>query len=160
MLERERIEGWLSGLIPALAPGEIHESLYERMSRTTGLELRDETDVAFIVQAGVPASAYEHAAAELRLPLGYLLSAAQMKLELALHRCLPPEAGDRLMRAVRLHAQATLMLGSAAEARAWLHAPVRWHPGVVEATPLQLAMRDSGARLAEQMLLRTVHGVH
>ena len=87
-------------VVPALAPGIVHETLYERMSRTTGLELRDETDVAFIVQAGVPAAAYERSAAELRLPLGYLLSAAQMKLELALHRCLPPEAGDRLMRAV------------------------------------------------------------
>lgn len=160
MLERERIEGWLSGFVPALAPGVVHETLYERMSRTTGLELRDETDVAFIVQAGVPAAAYERSAAELRLPLGYLLSAAQMKLELALHRCLPPEAGDRLMRAVRLHAQATLMLGGPAEARSWLHSPLRWHAGVVEATPLQLALRDSGARLAEQLLLRTVHGVH
>lgn len=157
MLEQERIEGWWSGLTPVLAPGPIRESLYARMGGVLGMDLQDEIDVAFLIQAGIPVVASERAACEIGLPIGYLQMPAHGQP--AAFARLQPDVGDRLMRVVRLYAQAVLMLGHEAAARTWLHTPIRWREGVIRASPLQLAARESGARLAEQLLLRAVHGV-
>lgn len=160
MLDHERIQGWMSGLYPVLAPSPVKESLYERMGRVLGLEFADETDVAFLVQVGVPAAAYRRAVEEIRIPSGHILAAARARLLIGAGMRLDSDDSDRLLRLVRLYAQACLMLGDDATAMTWLRTPVRWRSGVVRLCPLELSLRDSGARLAEQMLQRLVHGVH
>jgi len=159
MLEQEQIQGWVSSLYPVLAPGPVTESVYERMERVLGLAIRDESDIAFLMQVGVPAAAYQRAVEELRLLPGYVLSAARARLLVGAGMRLDIDASDRLLRLVRLYAQACLMLGDDA-ARQWLRTPVRWRAGVVRLAPLDLAVRDCGARLAEQLLQRAAHGVH
>lgn len=161
MLEQEEIKGWVSGLVQVLAPGPVYDTLYSRMGALLGLEIQDESDIAFYVQAGVPSRVYHRVAERLRLPVGYVLSPSRARL--ARHGPdlrLDPDDGDSLMRIVRLFAQATLMLGDEHAARMWLHSPLRWREGVIKANPLQLAVRESGARLCEQLLQRMVHGVH
>lgn len=160
MLEHEHIQGWVSGLLPVLAPSPVTETLYERMGRVLGLEINDETDIAVLMQAGLPAAAYKRAVNEIRIPTGFVLSAARARITLAAGIRLDVEDSDRVLRMVRLYAQACLMLGDEATAMSWLHTPLRWRPGVVRLSPLELAQRDCGARLAEQLLQRTVHGVH
>ncbi|MFC0677333.1 hypothetical protein ACFFGH_05635 [Lysobacter korlensis] len=160
MLEHERIQGWISGLYPVLAPEPVKETLYERMGRVLGLDIVDETDVAFLMQIGVPAAAYKRAVDEIRIPPGHVLSAARARLLIGAGMRLDSDDSDRLLRIVRLYAQACLMLGDEATAMTWLRTPVRWRTGVLRLCPLELSLRDSGARLAEQMLVRTVHGVH
>lgn len=160
MLDHEHIQGWVSGLYPVLAPAPVTETLYERMGRVLGTRIEDETDIAMLMQAGVPAAAYKRAVDEIRIPTGYVLSAARARLAIAASLRLEVEDSDRLLRLVRLYAQACLMLGDEAAAMSWLHTPLRWRAGVVRLSPLELALRDCGARLAEQMLQRTVHGVH
>lgn len=160
MLEHEHIQGWVSGLYPALAPSTVSETLYERMSRVLDIRIEDETDVALLMQAGVPAAAYKRAVDEIRIPIGYVLSAARARLIVGAGIRLDTDDSDRLLRLVRLYAQACLILGDTSIAMTWLHTPLRWHTGVVRLSPLELALRDCGARLAEQLLLRTVHGVH
>ena len=63
MLEHEQIQGWVSGLYPVLAPGTVTETVHERMGRVLGLQIEEEADVAFLMQTGVPSSAYKRAAA-------------------------------------------------------------------------------------------------
>lgn len=160
MLEHEHIRGWVSGLYPVLAPSPLSETLYERMGRVLDATIEDETDVALLMQAGVPATAYKRAVDEIRIPTGYVLSAARARLIVGAGIRLDTDDSDRLLRLVRLYAQACLMFGDTAIAMTWLHTPLRWHAGVVRLSPLELALRDCGARLAEQLLQRTVHGVH
>lgn len=160
MLEHERIQGWISGLYPVLAPAPVKETVYERMGRVLGLEIVDETDVAFLMQIGVPAAAYKRAVDEIRIPPGHVISAARARLLIGAGMRLDSDDSDRLLRLVRLYAQACLMLGDDATAMTWLRTPVRWRTGVLRLCPLELSLRDSGARLAEQMLVRMVHGVH
>ncbi len=160
MLDNEQIQGWVNGLYPVLAPSPVTETLYERMGRVLGARIEDETDLALLMQSGVPAVMFKRAADEIRIPTGYVLSAARARLAIAAGLRLEVEDSDRLLRLVRLYSQACLMLGDEATAMSWLHTPLRWHNGVVRLSPLELALRDCGARLAEQLLQRTVHGVH
>lgn len=160
MLEHERIQGWVSGLYPVLAPSPPSETLYERMARVLNLAIADETDIALLMQSGVPSAAYRRAVDEIRIPPGYVLSAARARLIVGAGIRLDVDDSDRLLRLVRLYAQACLMFGDTATAMTWLHTPLRWRPGVVRQSPLELAQRDCGARMAEQLLQRTVHGVH
>lgn len=159
MLEHEQIQGWLSSLYPVLAPQPVSESVYDRMERVLGVSIKDEADIVFLMQVGVPATAYQRAVEELKLLPGYVLSAARARLLVGTGMRLDIDDSDRLLRLVRLYSQACLMLGEDA-ARAWLRTPVRWRAGVVRLSPLDLAVRDSGARLAEQLLQRAAHGVH
>lgn len=160
MLEHEQIQGWVSGLYPVLAPGAVTETVYERMGRVLGLQVGEEADVAYLMQTGVPSAAYKRAVDWIGIPPGYVMSAARGRLMAAAGMRLEVDDSDRLLRLVRLYAQACLLLGDEATAIGWLRTPVRWRAGVVRLSPLELALRDCGARLAEQMLLRMVHGVH
>lgn len=160
MLEHEHIQGWISGLCPVLAPAPVTESLHERMGRVLGLPLKDECDIAFLVQLGAPAAAYQRAVDEIRIMPGFVLSAARARVLVGTGARLDSDDTDRLLRLVRLYAQACLILGDDEVARRWMRTPVRWRPGVVRLSPLDLAVRDSGARLAEQLLQRDAHGVH
>ena len=69
---------------------------------------------------------------------------------------LTPEESDRLYRLARLFERAVEVLGTGAEARAWLKAP-QW--GLGGAVPLDYAKTEPGARAVETLLDRIDYGV-
>ena len=70
---------------------------------------------------------------------------------------LDPQEGERLMRLVRLVAQATEVLGARDKALRWMESPNRALGG---ATPMSLLDTDIGTQAAEAVLTRIEYGVY
>lgn len=112
-----------------------------------------------MVREGVPWNAYrsvvtglgyndQSAAGVLHIPPRTLARRKGGRLE--------PQESERLMRLVRLAAQATDVLGSREKAIQWLNAPNRALEG---ASPVSLLDTDIGTQAAESVLTRIEYGV-
>lgn len=79
----------------------------------------------------------------------------------------PPAAGElltaaeseRLVRLVRVFAEAAQLFDSEEAAIRWLHTPADYMNDGTEVEPMKLAESDSGARIVEALLQRTAHGI-
>ena len=69
---------------------------------------------------------------------------------------LDPQESERLMRLIRLVAQATEVLGEQKKAIRWLESPNR---ALADATPMSLLDTDIGTQAAEAVLTRIAFGV-
>jgi putative toxin-antitoxin system antitoxin component (TIGR02293 family) len=124
-----------------------------------GYSLANPLSLVDLIRAGVPWSLYrgvvtglgltdQVAACVLHIPPRTLARRKGGRLE--------PGEGERLMRLVRLVAQATDVLGSQTKAVRWLEAPNRALGG---ATPMSLLDTDIGTQAAEAVLTRIEYGV-
>jgi putative toxin-antitoxin system antitoxin component (TIGR02293 family) len=125
----------------------------------SGYSLANPLSLVDLIRAGVPWSLYrgvmtnlgltdQVAAGVLHIPPRTLARRKGGRLE--------PEEGERLMRLVRLVAQATEVLGSQKKAVRWLESPNRALGG---ATPMSLLDTDVGTQAAEAVLTRIEYGV-
>lgn len=124
-----------------------------------GFPLASPLALVALVRAGVPWELYrgavsrlglndQAAAGILRIPSRTLARRKGGRLE--------PNEGERLVRLVRLAAQATDVLGSREKALRWLETPNRALEG---ASPLSLLDTDIGTQAAEEVLARIEFGV-
>lgn len=65
---------------------------------------------------------------------------------------------ERRKRVLRVKAEATRLFGSDEAASKWMNTPTPFVPGNPPITPAQLAKSESGARLLENRIGRTVYG--
>jgi putative toxin-antitoxin system antitoxin component (TIGR02293 family) len=124
-----------------------------------GYPLADPLSLVALLRGGVPWSLYrgvvtnlgltdQDAAGVLHIPPRTLARRKGGRLE--------PNEGERLMRLVRLVAQATDVLGSQKKALRWMESPNRALEG---ATPMSLLDTDVGTQAAEAVLTRIEYGV-
>jgi putative toxin-antitoxin system antitoxin component (TIGR02293 family) len=125
----------------------------------SGYSLANPLSLVNLIRAGVPWSLYrgvvtnlgltdQVAAGVLHIPPRTLARRKGGRLE--------PEEGERLMRLVRLVAQATEVLGSQKKAVRWLESPNRALGGAI---PMSLLDTDVGTQAAEAVLTRIEYGV-
>jgi putative toxin-antitoxin system antitoxin component (TIGR02293 family) len=124
----------------------------------TGAASLDELRLA--VRHGLPFTSLEALAAQLELPLQRLATLLGVPPRTGARRKqaqqLTPQESDRLYRIARLLAQAVEVLGSLAQARAWLKSPNRALGGEV---PLDLLDTEIGARQVDEVLIRLNFGM-
>ncbi|HEU0276231.1 MAG TPA: antitoxin Xre/MbcA/ParS toxin-binding domain-containing protein [Rhodanobacteraceae bacterium] len=65
----------------------------------------------------------------------------------------------RAERVARVLAEAIALFGSEEAARVWMNTPGEFAPGQPPVTPAELAASEAGARLLEERIRRTTHGV-
>ena len=125
----------------------------------SGYSLANPLSLVNLIRAGVPWSLYrgvvtglgltdQVAACVLHIPPRTLARRKGGRLE--------PGEGERLMRLVRLVAQATEVLGSQKKAVRWLESPNRALGGAI---PMSLLDTDVGTQAAEAVLTRIEYGV-
>lgn len=112
-----------------------------------------------LVREGVPWNVYRDVVTELGLTDQTAAGALRIPPRTLNRRKggrLDPQEGERLMRLVRLVAQATDVLGARDKALRWMEAPNRALAG---ATPMSLLDTDIGTQAAEAVLTRIEYGV-
>ena len=122
--------------------------------------LRSELDLVRLARSGLPTAAVDNFLANTQLNFhlieNQVMPRRTFKRRQAAHQPLDPLESDRMLRLVRLVAQAEETFGDAGKARVWLNRPTRLLEGQ---TPLDMADTDEGARRVEALLGRIGHGL-
>lgn len=122
--------------------------------------LRSERDVVSLARRGVPTDAFDHFLKE----VGFYFNAIEptvmprrtFERRKRANEPLTPTESDRLLRLVRLVAQAQETVGDADRARNWLG---RQNRALGGSSPIDMADTDEGARAVETLLGRIDHGI-
>jgi putative toxin-antitoxin system antitoxin component (TIGR02293 family) len=129
--------------------------------RVLGGRVRDEMDLARMVEAGLPPQSLQaladHEAVDLDEVWRLVLPRRTWLHRKARRQRLTPSESDRASRLARVAALAARTFGKATLAYAWLHRPCRALGGKV---PLTLLGTDAGSRLVEDELTRIEDGVY
>jgi len=130
-------------------------------TKVLGARVRDEMDLARVVEAGLPPQALEalvgHEAVNLDEVWRLVIPRRTWLYRKARRQRLTPTESDRAGRLARIAALAIQTFGKADLAYAWLHRPSRALAGKV---PLALLGTDAGSRLVEDELVRIEDGVY
>jgi putative toxin-antitoxin system antitoxin component (TIGR02293 family) len=152
-------------VVPLPAPAPAHDAirepatLFDRMGRLLDQPLRSESDVVRMVDAGLPAAAFTQLTTALNIDHGLIAPESTIRRRVQDNMRFTTDESERMVRIARIHALAVDLFGDETAAQAWLTAPAAYVPGAAAVTPYKLSVTDAGARLVEEMLLRTAHGV-
>jgi putative toxin-antitoxin system antitoxin component (TIGR02293 family) len=158
---KKRVGNGAAVAAPAAARDAIREpaTLFDRMGRLLDQPLRSESDVVRMVDAGLPAAAFTQLTSALNIDHGLIAPESTIRRRVQDNMRFTTDESERMVRIARIHALAVDLFGDEAAAQAWLTAPAAYVPGAAAVTPYKLSVTDAGARLVEEMLLRTAHGV-
>jgi putative toxin-antitoxin system antitoxin component (TIGR02293 family) len=148
-------------LSPLPAQDVVREptTLFDRMGRLLDQSLRSESDIVRMVDAGLPASAFTHLTRSLSIGHELIAPESTIRRRVQDNQRFTTDESERMVRIARVHALAAELFGDETAAQAWLNAPAVYVPDAIAVTPYKLSVTDAGARLVEDMLLRTAHGV-
>jgi putative toxin-antitoxin system antitoxin component (TIGR02293 family) len=135
-------------------------SVFETMSNLLGSPLGSDADTLRLVRNGVPVRAYKALQKRMGVPFSLLGAETTLRRRVKEQKMFSTRESERMVRLARVFAQAVDLFGSEERARNWLKAPTTWAPDEASTTPLELiADSESGARLIEGKILRTLHGM-
>lgn len=140
-----------------LAPRD--ESVFARIGRLLGIPVKSEADLLRIGQDGVTAKAFRRVAAQLALPPDLIGPATTMRRRLDGNERFTQPESERLLRIARVFSEASRLFDDDEATKTWMRTASTYVPGQPAITPLELATSDSGARLLEESILRTAHGI-
>lgn len=141
------------------AQAEADATVFDRMGRLLDQSLRCESDVVRAVDAGLPAAAFAQLTRSLDIDHGLIAPESTLRRRVQDNMRFTTDESERMVRIARVHALAVDLFGDEAAAQAWLNAPGVYVPGAAAVAPYKLSVTDSGARLVEELLLRTAHGM-
>ena len=149
-------------IVPQISPAP---NLFERIKKLLGLHLplRSEEDILRLVLQGLPTSSLDRL---LKHGVDRSVVVPLIGAETTIRRRVQEEAkftaaeSERLMRVIRVYAQAVDLFGDEETAKRWLMTPAQWLADSPPIKPIMLAAPEPGARLIEQSLLRTAHGIY
>ncbi|MBP6750736.1 MAG: DUF2384 domain-containing protein [Xanthomonadaceae bacterium] len=143
-----------------VAPAKTPEAtVFDRMGRLLDQSLRCESDVVRAVDAGLPAAAFAQLTRSLDIDHGLIAPESTLRRRVQDNMRFTTDESERMVRIARVHALAVDLFGDEAAAQAWLNAPGAYVPGAAAVAPYKLSVTDAGARLVEELLLRTAHGM-
>jgi putative toxin-antitoxin system antitoxin component (TIGR02293 family) len=135
-------------------------SVFETMSNLLGTPLGSDADTLRLVRHGVPVRAYKSLQKRMGVPISLLGAETTLRRRVKEQKMFSPRESERMVRLARVFAQSVDLFGSEERARKWLNTPTTWAPDEAPTTPLELiADSESGARLIEGKILRTLHGM-
>lgn len=143
-----------------VAPAKTPDAtVFDRMGRLLDQSLRCESDVVRAVDAGLPAAAFAQLTRSLDIDHGLIAPESTLRRRVQDNMRFTTDESERMVRIARVHALAVDLFGDEAAAQAWLNAPGAYVPGAAAVAPYKLSVTDAGARLVEELLLRTAHGM-
>lgn len=134
-------------------------TVFDRMGRLLDQPLRSESDLVRAVDAGLPAAAFAQLTRSLDIDHGLIAPESTLRRRVQDNMRFTTDESERMVRIARVHALAVDLFGDEAAAQTWLNAPGAYVPGAAAVSPYKLSVTDSGARLVEELLLRTAHGM-
>lgn len=143
----------------AATPGLPRRSLYGCMTAYMGIVIDGDEDALRLVATGIPARAFKKAQRLLGFPTNIIGSPRSIGCRLAENHPLTALQSERFLRVLRTTAEAEQLFGEFDAAISWMKRPVRYLQDATPTTPFKLASSDAGARLIENLLHRTAHGM-
>lgn len=137
----------------------ISSDWFSRFSALLKRPLASEADVLKLVYSGITQKTYEHVVLRLEIPKDVIGPETTIRNRLKKSARLNSEESERLLRIARVYAVALDLFGSDKKALEWLHRPARFLPDNPPIAPIDLAVRESGARLLEDKLRRIAYGM-
>ena len=134
-------------------------TIYQRMGRLLGKQIKSELDVVKIVNLGLPSSALDLLIAEIGVDIRLIGSETTVRRRMQEKQHFTVDESERLVRLARITAMAEALFGGTQAATAWLSRRSDYLPGSEPVSPLELSATDSGARVVESMMLQTAHGI-
>lgn len=134
-------------------------SVYTRMSRLLDVKLGSETDTVRLATQGVTILSFRRAADKLKFAKSLVAPESTIRRRSNTNARFTEAESERLIRLARIYAEAVELFGDEAQALQWLRTPEAYIPDQAPITPLELAVKDSGARLLEAHIRRTAHGI-
>lgn len=135
------------------------KSMFAHMSKLLDVKLTSESDAVRLATLGVSTRSYRRVARKLRIPSSLVAPESTVRRRLSTNARFTEAESERLIRLARVYAEAIDLFGNEQQALGWLNTPETFIPGQPPVTPIQLAAKDSGARLIESHIRRTAHGV-
>ncbi|MCD4486547.1 DUF2384 domain-containing protein [Chromobacterium vaccinii] len=128
---------------------------FARLSRIIGQRVRSDLEVARYVANGADTGLIDHLAGEglTRKELEFVIPARTLSHRIKKHEKLSRDESERGVRVASLLVLAQQVLGE--EATGWLRQPLRRFD---EASPLEMAQTEQGARLVENLLVQIDEG--
>jgi putative toxin-antitoxin system antitoxin component (TIGR02293 family) len=128
------------------------------MTAYMGIIIDGDEDALRLVATGVPARAFKNAQRLLGFPTDIIGSPKSIRSRLAENCPLTTNQSERFLRVLRTTAEAEQLFGDAM-AVDWMKRPAQYLQGPAPVTPFKLASSDAGARLIENLLRSTSHGM-
>lgn len=135
------------------------DTIFTRIGRLLGRKIFSEQDALRVAQEGIAAKTLEHLAKQGYFPIDVVAPETTVRRRLAQNAKLSQVESERLIRVLRVQAEATQLFGNAREAMAWMNEPAEFIEGEPPIAPAELAKSDSGARLLENRMRRTAYGM-
>lgn len=141
------------------ATHSVAGNVFERMSRVLDLKLESEADAVRAIGKGLSASAVKRAVNKLQVDEVLVAPVTTIRRRFKDNARFSVDESERVVRFVRIYAQACQVFDDPNAAREWLNTPENYLGNGEPVTPMALAATDAGARLIESHLLRTAHGM-
>lgn len=141
------------------ATHSVAGNVFERMSRVLDLKLESEADAVRAIGKGLSASAVKRAVNKLQVDEVLVAPVTTIRRRFKDNARFSVDESERVVRFVRIYAQACQLFDDPNAAREWLNTPENYLGNGEPVTPMALAATDAGARLIESHLLRTAHGM-
>jgi putative toxin-antitoxin system antitoxin component (TIGR02293 family) len=143
----------------AAAPELSRRSVYGFMSAYMGVVIDGNEDALRLAEQGIPAPTFKRAQRLLGFPTKVIGSPTSIRSRLSKHRPLTVSQSERFVRVLRTTAEAEEFFGDGGVAIGWMKRPARYLQDAAPITPFELASSDDGARLLENLLRSTSHGM-
>lgn len=137
----------------------LSNSVFGHISRLLDVSIQSERDALRVVTEGIPSHSYRRVAAALALPADLVAPESTVRRRLASNSRFNRAESERLLRLVRIYAEAMQLFDDEEATLAWLKLPADYLQDQNPVTPLILAASDAGARLIEAQLRRTAYGM-
>jgi putative toxin-antitoxin system antitoxin component (TIGR02293 family) len=143
-------------IMPTPTPQPVVERVFRKLGgrRMLGIQVSSEADLARLVQRGIRLSVLgcvERAGFSRQEIEGFIIPARTLRHRKARGEPLTIDESDRVVRLMRVQAQAEDVFGDIEKANRWLREPL----GVLDhKSPLELAQTEAGGRLVEQILAK------
>ena len=135
------------------------ENVFSVIGRVLDLKIQSEADMLRVAERRISPRAYRRAVAKLDLPSGLIGPEAIIRRRLRENQRLTKAESERLLRVVRVYAEATKLFGTETISADWMNTPAPFVQDRETVKPFELAISDSGARLLETLILRTTYGM-
>lgn len=140
--------------------GRVAGDFWVRVGNLLDQKVRSDADVVKLVVGGLPARSMT------RLSSKVVGAGALVAPDTTIRRRLKDETrfstseSERMVRLARVYSLAVEVFGDEDRANSWLQRRLEYVPGEGAQSPLEVSVTDPGARLVEDLLLRTQHGIY
>jgi putative toxin-antitoxin system antitoxin component (TIGR02293 family) len=134
-------------------------NIFMRIGSWLGTRLTTDLDAMALTQRGISVTQFRRAAGRFSLPMDLPAPESTVRRREKNREAFTPAESERVLRVLRVLAEAIEFFGDDAKALAWMRRPAEFVPGQPATAPMTMATSEIGARHIEGLIRRSEHGM-